>query len=83
VSSPRAIVPQVFSAPTVSAIGELPGEVIPPSTRLPSGLRPSLPAETITVRPAAAARATASHSGSVAAGSATGWPSERLMTRML
>ena len=40
VSSLRRAVPCPSSAPTVSAYGELPGEVIPPSTSRPSSVRP-------------------------------------------
>ena len=45
VSSDRPTVPHVFSAPTVMANGELPGDVMPPSTVRPSADRPSLPAD--------------------------------------
>jgi hypothetical protein len=41
-----------------------------------------LPAEATTTTPALTARSTAMHSGSVAAGSATGCPSDRLMMRI-
>ena len=75
--------PNVFSAPTVSASGALPGDVMLPSTMRPSALFPELPAATTTTMPAFTASATASQSGSVRYGSLTGWPSDRLMTRML
>ena len=82
VSSDGPAVPQVLSAPTVSANGELPGDVMPPRTAPVGGLA-------VVARggddddAGAVAFATASHSGSVRDGSVTGWPSDRLMTRML
>src|SRR5918912_1109141 len=82
-SSDRVTVPNVFNAPTVIADGELPGDVMPPRTGVPSAVLPAFPADATTTMPACTASATASQSGSVAAGSITGWPSERLMTRML
>ena len=72
----------MFSAPTVMAYGELPGDSIPPMTGVPSAVFPRLPAAATTTIPAATARSTASHSGSSAAGSNTGCPSDRLMIRM-
>ena len=81
-SSDRCGVPFVFSAPTVIAKGELPGDSMPPITGVPSGVFPRLPAAATTTMPAFTARSTASHSGSSSAGSNTGWPSDRLMTRI-
>src|SRR5881628_3737532 len=77
------MVPHVLSAPTVSAPGVLPGDVMLPSTVRPSGDFPELPADATTTMPALTAFCTTTHSGSVEDGSNTGWPSERFMTRML
>src|SRR5438093_5820339 len=82
-SSVRFTVPHVLSAPTVSASGELPGDVMPPRIMCPSADLPALPADATTTMPAFTASATARHSGSVVDDSNTGCPSERLMTRML
>src|SRR5215510_554626 len=71
VSSERLAVPHVLMAPTVIAYGELPGEVMPPSIGAPLSAMPSLPADATTTIPAATARATAWHSGSISAGSFT------------
>ena len=82
-SSDRSAVPRVFSAPTVSANGELPGDTIPPTTGFPSSVLPKLPAAATTRMPSSIARCTAWHSGSSLYDSSTGLPSERLMIRML
>src|SRR5687768_13046872 len=71
-SSDRSRVPLVSTAPTVSAAGEFPGEVIPPRIGAPVDVAPWFPADATTTMPALTARATARQSGSVAAGSATG-----------
>ena len=81
-SSDRAAVWRVFSAPTVSAAGELPGEEMPPMTGVPSASLPTLPAATVTRIPASVARCTAWHSGSSRSDSITGWPSDTLMILM-
>ena len=73
----------MFSAPTVIAYGELPGESIPPSTSFPSSVLPVFPAAATTTSPFATARFTAWQSGSSSADSNTGWPSDRLTIRML
>jgi hypothetical protein len=63
------------------ADGALPGDVIPPYPIWPVlGFCPKLPAEVTTTMPACVAFCTASTSGSVAAGSKIGCPSDRLMT---
>ena len=67
-------------APTVSAVGSLPGLVIVPK---PLPMRPSLPAATTTRMPLSYALRTAWHIGSVRYDSNTGWPSDRFRTRML
>jgi hypothetical protein len=82
VSSPLATVPHVLRAPTVIALGALPGDEMLPSTGLPRSSLPALPAEATTTRPAATARSAATHSGSATHDSTTGWPSDRFMTRM-
>src|SRR5471032_2090293 len=69
VSSSRLTVPCVLSEPTVIASGELPGDVMPPRIIVPSAATPSFPAAATTTMPACTASATASQSGSVAAGS--------------
>ena len=61
VSSDRAAVPCVSSAPTVSTDGSLPGDVTPPNTILPSVVLPTFPADATTTMPAATARSAASH----------------------
>ena len=71
-------------APTVMAEGAFPGDEIPPKPTWPLvGFVPKLPADDTTVMPARTAASTACTSGSLAAGSKMGWPSDRLMTRML
>src|SRR6187397_1280241 len=57
-SSDRATVPRVFSAPTVSAPGVLPGQTMAPMIGVPSSVLPRLPADATTTRPAATARST-------------------------
>src|SRR6266576_6547957 len=78
------MVPDVLTAPTVIADGALPGEVIPAYPTNPlSGLTPTLPAETTTMRPARTAFSTACTSGSSAAGARMTWPSDRFTTWIL
>ena len=73
----------MFSAPTVSAAGVLPGEMMPPTTGRPSASLAEVAGRRgHHDRPASIARCTAWHSGSSRYDSNTGWPSERLMTRM-
>src|SRR5687768_5239396 len=77
-SSARELVDLCRSDPTVRADGALPGELMPAYPISPvTGFSPLLPAETTTTMPAATARSTACTSGSVAADSRMGWPSER------
>ena len=66
-SSLRPAVPQVFSAPTVSATGELPGDVMPPSTGAPVGALARVARRRDDHDAGVDARATAWHSGSVSA----------------
>ncbi len=75
--------PFALVAPTVMADGALPGDTMPATTARPSGVFPRLPAAVTTVMPAALARSTARHRGSSRHDWVTGWPSERLRTRML
>ena len=79
----RLAVPAMSNAPTVMAEGALPGELMPayPTTCV-VGSPPLLPADTTTTMPARTACSTACTSGSLAAGSNTGWPSDMLMTSM-
>src|SRR5689334_23251160 len=82
-SSLRVAVPFMSSDPTVMADGALPGEFIPAyPTSCVVGSPPLFPADTTTTMPAATACSTACTSGSLAAGSYTGWPSDMLMTSM-
>src|SRR5687768_12751837 len=83
VSSSRLTVFHVFSAPTVIAAGELPGDVTPATISTPSEPRPRLPADVTTTMPAATTRAMDEHIGSTAHGAVIGCPSERLTTRIL
>ena len=76
-------VPRVFTAPTVSTDGVLPGEITPPTIGRPSAVFPKFPAAATTRIPASAARSAAWHSGSSRYDSNTGCPSDRLMIRML
>ncbi len=82
-SSERSGVPFVLIAPTVIAYGELPGDEMPPRIGEPSSALPALPADAMTMMPAMLAFITAWQSGSVVDGSVTGWPSERLIARIL
>ena len=71
------------SEPTVSDEGALPGEEMPPKPGRPVALlMPLLPADETTRMPAFDAFCTACTSGSCAAGSYGGWPSDRLMMSM-
>ena len=76
--------PRVFTAPTVSTDGVLPGD---DHRRRRSAARPSvlpkLPAAATTRIPASTARCAAWHNGSSRYDSNTGCPSDRLMIRML
>src|SRR5262245_12412006 len=71
-SSLRPIVPHVFSAPTVSAPAELPGDVMLPRIVRPSADFPEFPADATTTMPALTAFCTTTQSGSVDDGSNTG-----------
>ena len=75
--------PQVLSAPTVIANGELPGEVIVPKTGCPGVACPRLPADATTMTPAADhARDRRSTADPPRTAPVTGCPSDRLTTRM-
>ena len=80
-SSNLAEVPKVLMAPTVSAPGELPGEVTPPKTLVPSFALPKFPAEHTTTMPAATARSTACATGEVRNDSGRE-PNDRFTTRI-
>ena len=56
---------------------------MPPRMGVPSSDLPALPPDTMTTMPAAVAFMTAWQSGSVVDGSVTGWPSDRLIARIL
>src|SRR6266851_7082203 len=77
VSSESSGVPWSFIAPTVITLRELQGLVI-----VTYPLRPPFPAEQTTTTPASQRASTAWTRGSTAAGSYTGWPIERLTTRI-
>src|SRR5262245_59053623 len=80
-SSRRLTVSNVRKDPTEMPDGALPGDEMPPYAICPvTGCRPKLPADTTTTMPARDACSTACTSGSVAADSKIGWPSDRLMT---
>src|SRR5688572_17722676 len=83
VSSLRRLVPSTRSEPTVSDEGALAGEEMPPKPGRPVALlMPLFPAEETTRMPAFDAAWTACTSGSSAADSYGGWPSDRLMMSM-
>ena len=82
-SSLRRFVPSTRSEPTVRDEGALAGEEMPPKPGRPVALlMPLLPAEDTTRMPACEAFCTACTSGSSAAGSYGGWPTDRLMMSM-
>jgi hypothetical protein len=78
-SSSRRTVFCVMAAPTQMADGALHGDVTPAYPTCPvSAFWPLLPAEVITMSPAAVAFCTACTSGSSLAGAKMGWPSYKL-----
>src|SRR5688500_14955826 len=80
-SSSRLTVPKVRTEATEIADGALPGDAVPAYPTAPVvGFLPKLPVDTTTMMPARDACSTACTSGSVAADSKIGWPSERLIT---
>jgi hypothetical protein len=79
-SSLRNDVPFVFTAPAVMAYGQLPGDVMAPSTSTPFASLPWFPAAATVTTPRRQARSIAWHTGSSRHESCGNEPSDRLMT---